>query len=296
MIIQRRAFSFNDAVMASVHGPRYRCPFHIHQLAEIAYVIDGTLNVKTLEKTTPAKAGDMVFVPPYQPHGYYSEDGQTVKIWLLLFSYSLVSDALGNDTAFNRYYDIAFTPSEELKNFVHNRLIDTGELIVDIEKKDLLGVKSLIYPIINEYVQTVPTVGKETGIRQNALVDTLKYLSSHFREEITLEKVSAAIGYSKSEISHTLSKVLSMNFRTLINALRIDYAKNILLTKNYTIDQVSWDCGFTCERSFHRAFKAITGTTQLEYKLSKSQNAIKNAKIFHSITVKEKPMIKHIKI
>ena len=212
----------------------------------------------------------MVFVPPYQPHEYYTEDGQGVKIWLLLFSYSLVSDAIGNDTAFDRYYDITFTPSEELKQFVHNRLIDTGELIVDVSKKELLSIKSLIYPIVNEYMQTVPTVGKETGIRQNSLIDTIKYISAHFREDITIERVSGAIGYSKSEISHTLSKAFSMNFRNVINSLRIDYAKNLLLAKSYSINQVSWECGFNCERSFHRAFKAITGKTPLEYKSSRT--------------------------
>ena len=169
-------------------------------------------------------------------------------------------------------------------------------MIVDVEKKDLLGVKALIYPIISEYLQTVPTVGKETGIRQNALIDALKYISSHFREDIDLEQVSNAIGYSKSEISHTLSKTLAMNFRTLINSLRIDYAKNILLTKDYSINQASWECGFTSERTFHRAFKEITGTTPLEYRSSKSPDSIKKAKIFHSITVKEKHTIKRIEV
>ncbi len=295
MIIQRRAFSFNDSVMASIHGPKYCCPFHIHQLAEIAYVIDGSVSVRTLAKTTLAKAGDMVFVPPYQPHEYFTDVGQPVKIWLLLFSYSLVSDALGTDTTFNRYYDIVFTPSEELKNLVHNRLIDTGEQMVDIEKKDMLGVKSLIYPIINEYMQNAPTVGKETGIRQNSLIDTLKYLSIHFREEVTLEQVSAAIGYSQSEISHTLSGALSMNFRAIVNSLRIDYAKNILCTKNYSIKQVSWECGYTCERSFHRAFKSITGITPMEFKLSQHPKSA-GARISHTNTVKETPTIKRIKL
>jgi len=294
MIIQLRAFSFNDAVMASVHSPKYRSAIHIHQLAEIAYVVDGCITVKTQGKTTVAKKGDMVFIPPFQLHGYYSEDGQNVKIWLMLFSYSLISEVLGNDKAFTRYCNIVFTPTDELKNFVYSRMFDTQEVLLDLEKNDLLGVKSLIYPIINEFLQTMPDVAKHSQIQKNALVDILKYLSSHFRENITLEDISSSIGYSKSEISHTLSKALSMNLRTLINSLRIAYAKEIMLTKDYSVNRVSLECGYSCERSFHRAFKAITGTTPLKYKAEYPPNLVKETRIFHSITKKEKPSINRI--
>ena len=124
----------------------------------------------------------------------------------------------------------------------------------------------------------------------------LKYLSIHFREDVTLEQVSAAIGYSQSEISHTLSGALSMNFRAIVKSLRIDYAKNILCTKNYSIKQVSWECGYTCERSFHRAFKSITGITPMEFKLSQHPNKFTGTRTSQANTVKEAPAIKRIKV
>lgn len=296
MIFQRKAFSFNDAVMASIHGPRYCCPFHMHQLAEIAYVIEGEVSVETLGEQTVLKSGDMLFVPPYEPHAYHTDDSCPVKIWLLLFSYSLVSDVLGNDTVINRYHKVAFKPSVELKKFVNNRLIDTGELMVEVDKKELLTIKSLIYPIIDEYMHEVSEVNREGRVRKNSLVDTLKYLYSHFKEEVTLEQVANAIGYSKSEISHTLSKSLSMNFRTLVNSLRVDYAKKLLNAKNCSIKNVSWECGFSCERSFHRVFKAFTRLTPMEYRVRHVLPPHPNAASKFKTEKSEQPAIRKIKI
>ncbi len=267
--IQRKAFSMNDSVMASFHGPKYRCPFHLHQLAEIAYVTSGELLVKTLDKITTAKAGDMIFIPPYQPHAYFSEDGKSVKIWLLLFSYSLALDVFGDVSAFDRYYDVVFTPSEELALFISKQLIDTEEQLVNVSKKELPKIKAIIYPILNEYMENVPIVNKQSGLRSNPTVDTLKYLSAHFKDEnLSLDAISHSIGYSCSQISHTLNSALGVNLKTLINSMKIDYAKNLLLSGEKSIYNISIESGFSCERSFHRAFKKITGSTPLEYKRS----------------------------
>lgn len=271
--IQSKAFSTKDSVMASFHGPRYRCPFHLHQLAEIAYVTDGEVMVKTLDKVTVAKSGDMVFVPPYQPHAFFSEDGKEVKIWLLLFSHSLTIDIFGNESTFDRYSSVVFTPSEELRIYISKQLFDTNELLVDISKSELPKIKAIIYPILNEYLQTVSEVGGQSSLRSNTVVDTLKYVSAHFMDEnLTLNDISKAIGYSHSQISHTLNSVLGVNLKTLINSMKIDYAKHLLLFSEKSIYNISVESGFSCERSFHRAFKTVMGTTPLEYKRLRKGN------------------------
>ena len=232
--IQSRAFSTKDSVMASFHGPKYRCPFHLHQLAEIAYVTSGELIVKTLDKITVAKCGDMVFIPPYQPHAFFSEDGKSVQIWLLLFSRSLTLDIFGNESTFDRYSNVVFTPSEELKLYVSKQLFDTNEQLVDITRSELPKVKAIIYPILNEYLQSASAVSSQSGLRSNTAVDALKYISAHFMEKtLTLNDISKAIGYSHSQISHTLGSVLGVNLKTLINSLKIDYAKHLLLRKKH---------------------------------------------------------------
>ncbi len=270
--IQSKAFSMKDSVMASFHGPKYRCPFHLHQLAEIAYITSGEVMVKTLDKITVAKAGDMVFVPPYQPHAFFSEDGKSVKIWLLLFSHSLALDIFGHDNTFDRYSNVVFTPSEELSLFISKQLFDTKEQLIDISKSDLPKIKAIIYPILNEYLQNVSAVSKQSGLSSNTAVDTLKYLSMHFMDEnLTLNDISKAIGYSPSQISHTLSSALGVNLKTLINSMKIDYAKYLLLFSEKSIYNISIESGFSCERSFHRAFKKVTDVTPLEYRRTRKK-------------------------
>ena len=87
-----------ESVRATFHHSRYRKAVHIHQFAEIVFVLEGKLRVTANGKRIIAKAGDLIIVPPYQSHGFYTEDGNEVKLWMFLFSTNLLSDiSIGNE-------------------------------------------------------------------------------------------------------------------------------------------------------------------------------------------------------
>jgi transcriptional regulator GlxA family with amidase domain len=57
-----------------------------------------------------------------------------------------------------------------------------------------------------------------------------------------------------------------MNFRKLINSLRVDHAKNLLISQKFKMIDVAYECGFTGDRTFYRAFGEITGMSPTEYR------------------------------
>ena len=57
-----------------------------------------------------------------------------------------------------------------------------------------------------------------------------------------------------------------MNFRTLLNSFRVERSKELLRKTQDKIIDIALECGFSCERSFHRAFLSIMGTTPGEYR------------------------------
>ena len=91
-LVQTYNFSMADSVRSTFHHSRYRKAIHIHQFAEIVFVLEGSFRVTANGKKSIAKAGDIVIIPPYQPHGFYTETGEEVKIWMMLFSGNLISD------------------------------------------------------------------------------------------------------------------------------------------------------------------------------------------------------------
>ena len=73
---------------------------------------------------------------------------------------------------------------------------------------------------------------------------------------------------------HLISKAINlcaeMHFFDYVNSFRINEAKELLsdvnLTKKYTIEALSTQCGFSNKTSFNKAFKKFTGETPSSFR------------------------------
>ena len=264
--IQKKAFSTCDSIIASFHNRRYRTPFHMHQMAELVYVMDGEFTVTTDLNKEVAKKGDVVIIQPYQPHGFFTQDGETVKLWMLLFSNSFVTDLILEESANNRYETVIFKPSDAIRQYIEARMFSTDEEKREISGSEFRRVKALLYSVLDEYMSQVRMVNGYDVVNAPAISSVINYISVHFRENITLDVLAAATGYSKSHISHSLSSMLAMNFKSLLNSFRVTYAKHLLITTDMSMYLVGLESGFGCERSFNRAFFQIMKTSPNEYR------------------------------
>lgn len=265
-LIQKYNFSMTDSVRSAFHHSRYRKAVHIHQFAEIVFVLDGSFRVTANGKKAIAKAGDMIIVPPYQPHGFYTENGKEVNIWMMLFPGNLISDISMSAYMHHEYESAIFTPCDALSSFVRSKFFDTGEKLVELDNSGIRKMKALLYPIFEEYISSVPTV-LASGNRDNSVTAAVMgYLSKNFYKSEPLSAIASAIGYSESYISHNLKKTINLSLSNLRNSYRVDYAKNLLTNGDMSTFRVGLECGFNCQRSFDRAFKKQTGITPQRYK------------------------------
>ena len=101
------------------------------------------------------------------------------------------------------------------------------------------------------------------------LVDFVEKNEIYLKKDLTIHDISKEINISSSYISNVLNQDLKCNFVTFINTYRINKAKEILLSSNYsnyTIEAISELVGFNSKSSFNSAFKQISGITPSEYK------------------------------
>ena len=247
----------------------YEYSDRIHQFPEIQYIIDGSLEIEVDGKKEVLHAGDIAVIAPFRVHTIRSTDG--VHAWLMIFSNDLASDFIYRNTNHIHRSGCVFTPSAALCAYVRENMIDMGEQVVNLEgdPRLLFKVKALAYSVLEEYVRAVPRLADEA--KPNALAKILIYISNHFKENITRETVSEALGYSGSYISHVISDLPEMNFRKLLNSVRIEHAKQLLLTSDFSVIDVAYECGFGGERSFYRAFMEIAHTTPNKFRQNKSR-------------------------
>ncbi|MBQ7333161.1 MAG: helix-turn-helix transcriptional regulator [Clostridia bacterium] len=271
--IQKDNFSTENRARSSLKTKRLLVGVHIHQFAELAYIIDGEVTVIRNNKIKEiARAGDVVAILPYQEHGYFVEENKKIKYWMALFSESLMSDIAYHESSSLEYKSLVFKPSAELKALIEAKMFDTGDKIIEPDFETTLSMKSLIYATFSEYFKKRPSDTQKEAVSQNQIassdpvIKAISYLRANFRDEVSIEDCAKKIGYSASHISHCLKKNFHMTFLQLRNDIRVNYAKHLLRFKRMSIYEVALECGFTNEQTFKRVFKQRTKLTPHQFK------------------------------
>ena len=94
------------------------------------------------------------------------------------------------------------------------------------------------------------------------LVQILEYVSQNFQEDISLQSIARALGYNYQYLSKIFNRTMNINFKTLVNHYRFEYARQQLLNNpEKSISEIAFESGFQSIRSFNRIYREISGST-----------------------------------
>ena len=265
MYVQLENFGHSSSLKSLYCEGKYECAERIHQFPEMVCVLEGELEITVDGTATVAKAGDLAVITPFRRHSFSTP--VSCNVWIGVISLDIAEDFIADGSMYANTSAAVFTPSRSLFEYVRDRLPERHERHVSLKdsKKEYRSIRALTYAIFEEYTRLVPQ--ERAHVKgTSALASVLIYLSGHYTEDITLESVANALGYSPTHVSHCISVIPDMSFRGLINSMRTDKAKTLLLKSELRMIDISVECGFASERSFNRAFLAATGMTPSEYR------------------------------
>ena len=269
MKAQKSNFGAGTVFSHHRHIERYRLPLHLHQYAELVLVKEGELTVTADGKSERAVGGDFILILPFVPHSYSSKT--VCDFTMYTFSPSLISDFLDRTRGFvgERTVFRASDASYELfeKRFLRDE--DYSEYTV----------RSCLLSMISDYVAKVKMVSAESE-NKHLLFKLFSYLSANLAKNPSLTEAARAIGYSANYISHIVKSSLGFGYLALLGILRTEEAKSMLTgTKKNSLD-ISIECGFGSERTFHRQFKRVTGMSPSEYRRSATFKVVNNDLVY----------------
>lgn len=96
--------------------------------------------------------------------------------------------------------------------------------------------------------------------------EILHYISEHYQEDITLERVAKTVELSRTYVCGLFKKEMGINLTNYITAYRIEKAKELLKNTNLKSYEIAEKVGFLDESYFSRAFKKVTGQSPSSYK------------------------------
>lgn len=105
----------------------------------------------------------------------------------------------------------------------------------------------------------------------------IEYIEAHLHEDIGLQEVSMAAGYSYYHMTRLFSSVLGESVGHYINRRRLYNASEKLIHSDRRIIDIALDCGFESPEAFSRAFKTVFGSSPADYRKA-GLNPVVNAK------------------
>jgi AraC-like DNA-binding protein len=255
------------------HGNLLRCTTgtrlgyfaHRHREIELVLFYKGRSTAVIDGVTYQINAGDALIVFPNQLHKYVS-DGPEEYILFLIPS-TIYNDFEEVIDGTKPLYPIlkGLADSPQIKGLAQ-MCIEDGARFAYQRDKNLTGA---ILSFILEELETYPVEAAD-----GALERVLLYCEQHFLEDLTLDTLSKELFLGKYYISHLFGKQLGISFGNYINALRIEESVKLLTTTDLPITDVCFASGFTCTRTFNRAFMGRIGMSPREYRLQQKRDRL----------------------
>lgn len=98
------------------------------------------------------------------------------------------------------------------------------------------------------------------------ILQAKEYMQENFFRALTLEEVSAYVGFNASYFSNLFKKETSMNFLEYLTQLRIDHAKECLLKTDDSVNEIAELVGYSDVKYFSRIFKKVLGLSPNKFR------------------------------
>lgn len=246
----------------SRYDNEWHSTLHNHHFTELFYIINGKGNFIFEEDTLEVKKGDFVVINPNVDHTESSDENFFLEYIALGFqglSFTLPQDkhlppGILLNTEKNMQFSILLKGIlNEAKNKNENY-----ELICH----DLLEV--LILLVLREGRYHLKH--SENKKINSHIVTVKRYIEHFYKKDITLDKLAEISHMSKYYMAHSFKAAIGISPIEYLTDIRINKAKILLESTNYSIEEISDFTGFSSPSYFSQSFKNNLGITPTQYR------------------------------
>lgn len=229
---------------------------HWHESLELLFVLSGEVEVVAGEGSRTLRSDDMLLINSNVIHELHSEECVMIAVQIKLSRFNLPSGVTQS-----LYFDCDSQSDPENPAFLSIKRILANTLRTSAVggEATLFHRRALAYSLLAELVQSFkvskPAGATVTQKHLERLSSILSYLSSHYREQITLNQIAEREHLSVPYLSSFFERHMGINFTAYYTNLRLEHAVRELLYTDIPVEQIALNSGFSDPRSFVRAFK-----------------------------------------
>lgn len=212
---------------------------HNHDYGQLIIPLEGRLNIESDSEQALVDHGTMYLLKPSADHAYHAD----------LLNQFLVLDI-------PEYY------------FLEGRLeaIKQGQLIEIDERLNM--IKALMVKDCDDPVSLHNLFMYMTQhLKTKSAYKSISFLDDHFDQEIEIKTLASIENYTESYYSEWFKRKTGKTVKAYQVEKRIERAKDLLIASDFSILQIAIQVGYDHQGSFSRAFKSLTGTSPLKYRI-----------------------------
>ncbi|HHV31641.1 helix-turn-helix domain-containing protein [Caproiciproducens sp. LBM24188] len=254
----------------------FQYPPHWHNAVEILYIVKNEFTLFVNSKKIVLQEKDILFIPSGDIHEFKSETPTGTRIFLnfettsLGCSYGFMQDIRGMLSHVRRvqpdetelYQAIKTEIDKILKEYETNGSISQLYYIARIIDILVLFCKSMPIQMRTDTLAN----GQRKVLGLEKINKTFEYIEKNYREDINLDDIANAVGFSKYYFSRIFKDITEKSFHQYLNEFRIKKAEELLENADISISQAAFESGFSSIATFDRLFKQIKGYTPQEYR------------------------------
>lgn len=120
---------------------------------------------------------------------------------------------------------------------------------------------------VTKIIAACQNILSKRGEKSNSVIETAKkYIKNNYSRDISLEDVSRVVNISPYYFSKIFKEDTGENFIEYLTNIRIEKAKELLETTDYSMKEICAEIGYSDPNYFSRSFKKNVGVTPTEYK------------------------------
>lgn len=244
-------------------------PPHVHPDLEILYMLEGSMIVGVGEQLFELHSGDVALIFPHLIHHYQVFSQDRNRVLSLLAKPTLAG--VYQDTLAHLCPTDPVIPAEN----VHPDISYALKALIDDPADAESSTVNLcfIQLILARAIPQMTLTDKESIGSDDIIYRTVAYIAEHYRENLSLEIIGKALGYSPYQISRVFSRTFHTNFNQFINRMRLDYAVGMMQYTTESLTDICYSSGFDSQRTFNRVFKEHYRMPPREYRKMRKQES-----------------------
>jgi len=259
------------------HKNEFTYPLHQHREFELNFIQNGA-GAKRIVGDSIEEIGDLELVligRENMGHAWLQNKcrSKDIREITIQFDHDLFSGPFLEKKQFNSIrqmlkrasYGIAFPKEAIIKVYAYlDSLVGQQDHFMQI--LDFLRIMYELSKFEPRMLSSSSFAQTEESSESRRVTKIKTYINKHYKENITLEALSALTGMSPCALSHFFKQRTGTTISEVIAEIRLGYAARDLVNTTKNISEICFSCGFNNLSNFNKSFKARKGVTPKEFR------------------------------